>query len=1468
MHNPVMRTVLLGLLLLVAATRAAAQRPPERTLPRPIDFSAGQDDNLFSVLRSQDHIHEFETALAELDAGEPRAAIERLHQLLQVDHGGVVPVAPGRFLGLRLAVVTTMANLPPSATEAYEALVARELGSLGDGWLEQSPAQLLLLAERFPSATVGRRARLRLGDLALVQGDARTAVGHFRAALDASAIGSNEERRIAERLHIASVLLDPTTARAEQSERRLSALGSDALAALPPGGDRELWSAYGGGQSGRTPMPAPAGRPQRHWTEDVRAPEFGARREIGSLAMHAVGDLDTVFVNTGRELLALDPLRGARSWESLMPLASNTREYADSTNQDMVLAPACGDDLVVAALQVPENSMNVDFQGGFRIMSKIPQRRLFAFARSSRKLLWAHFDEIEGPRTRRFRGHDACANPLVAGDTVYLPIHDRSGAIAFSIAAYDARTGQPRWRRLVCSSQQDVNMFGNARTEFASSPLCLHDGLLFGASNLGTAFALEASTGRIRWIVSYEVTRMPRAMLHGQTERQIYFANNAPVVADGVVCSTPLDSPFVLGLDTESGRTLWRLPTEATVDGIDNRVVWLAGALDDEFVLAGAGCIAVKARPEAAAGELATVRQLARPDRLGERRQMQFPARPAVTADHVWIPRPDQILVIDRAGNLLGEAPITIPRYQPGNLLLCGGIVVSLRQRAFEVLFDGDALLARVQQSLTADPDDPAAILRLASLRQALLGAANLEQATAVLDLYRRGLQACDRRALPAQHPVRLALQGELFQRSLAAAQALADAAAPDARAAFAAARDLAPDTERWIEVQAQVLALCADDRTARAAELQRLLERGGDARFPLGEGIPVPVYVLWQRAVLADQPATAVALWQQLLEQHGEQPLASDTAAAAAIAAIARLIERHGPDCYAATAARADAALTAAGEQPDLLQALARTFPNSTAAATARSRLLDNAVRQGDLAATCAVLAQAQANGEVPPGVRRRVMVAAVKRQNLALAAAMGTRLQPFAATTSDWPDDGGATLATAVANLPPSPTPATAALSVPSQILARVLPTSPREFLRPLPLHQAPGFVPLPSTPLYVLAAGELRAIDLDADAAQKPALFSLPVEYVEHIVLCGDTLVVPDTNRLFGVDARTGEMRWQLPNPRNRLYEFLGIEDGVLQLWRMPSTAIGGNELLGVEPLSGTQLFALPFDSEELQPKCVPGALLHLRLGTDGSGAVQRLDPTTGTAVANFPLPAGLLGGPLAGAAGSITSRFYPQWLAGTAERLFLPLDNQDRPQLLAINRQGALAWKWDGTPGHQLLTAAHRDDRLVLIEMPENGPARAVVLQATTGEVLQEVAVGHDPTVLNWERSWCANPAPEFLAIDSHADATRRQRQLLCLGIAADRPTFVVELGADAGEIVPAPQFGPDFVAFATLPTRGGGGPRLHVLGLADRSGRLPDGRKSMRLDLAGAGEGMSTAASYTVIASGQGLLLLGTPPEPK
>ncbi|MBL8751764.1 MAG: hypothetical protein JNK15_00580, partial [Planctomycetes bacterium] len=454
--------------LLLASTLAGQllAQVPQRQVETPIEFATSQDDNLFSLLRSQDQIHEFEEGLKELAAGDHKAAVARLQKLLQADSGGVVPVSPGRFLGLRLAVVLTLANVSPAARAEYDRLVDNE-GGVNADLLALPLDALQRLADRFPASTLGQRACVRLGDLALASGDGLTAASHFRSALDGAPIGSSEERRIADRLRCATVLVDPDSARAE-SRAPADAADDAVLEVLADGGEARRHGAYGGGAGGRTPMAPLAGTPDTRWSPQVQAPGFGTR-DIGNFAMFPVGDLDGVFVNTGRQLFAYDPLRADVVWASPAPLGEDEPDRwqgdfdGDGVNQNMVLAAACDAEVVVAALQVPESSRTVDFQGSLRVMSKMPLRRLFCFARASGKLLWSHFDELDGPRTRRFRGHEACATPLIAGDTVYLPVHDRAGAIAFALAAYDRTTGAPKWKRLVCSSQQDVNMFGNAR---------------------------------------------------------------------------------------------------------------------------------------------------------------------------------------------------------------------------------------------------------------------------------------------------------------------------------------------------------------------------------------------------------------------------------------------------------------------------------------------------------------------------------------------------------------------------------------------------------------------------------------------------------------------------------------------------------------------------------------------------------------------------------------------------------------------------------------------------------------------------------------------------------------------------------------------------------------------------------------------------------------------------------------------
>lgn len=1455
---------------------------PAREITRPMEFTTGRDDNLFSLRRSQDDIHEWDLGLGELEKGEYTAAVERLHRLLQQEFGGVAPVAPGRFQGLRLAVITTLANMSPKAKEAYETLVRREAGYLLERPLHELLAeQLELLATRYPTSKAGLAARTRLGDLALEQGDGPGAIGHYRRALDATAIGSTAERRLADRLQAAGTLVDPRTARAARSngDAGTGAPREDATSAvldvLPASSDPTGYPALGGGGDGRTPMSEPAGNPAPRWSRAVYASGF-QNRESGNYAMHAVGDLDGLFVNTGRDLHAYDPLRGEERWVSEAPLGNDEqprrtrrhwrREAGSGINHDMVLAAAIGDEVVVAALQVPERTANVDFHNNFRILSKIARRRTFAWNRTTGALLWRHFDELDGPISRRYRGHDACGPPLVVDDTVYIPVHDRSGAIAFSIGAYDLHTGELRWRRLVCSSQQEVNMFGNARMEFAASPLAISNGVIYGASNLGVVFAIDASSGETRWVTSHDVVQMPTASLRRQRERPVYFMNNAPVVIDGVLCSTPLDSPFVLGLDAETGRLLWRVPHRAPCNGDEHDVRWLAGAIGDEFILTGRGAIAIKARSDGLLAGRTEVRQLVSPMNFRQRAGGGVAGRPAIAGDRLWLARLGQITAFDRNGDELPPTERMILRdYAGGNLVFVDGIVSSLRLGALDLFYDRTAVLASVEERYHRSPDDPAAVLRLASLRAALLPESpTAEERAEVTALYREGLEACQRRGLARSHPVRRALQRELFIQAESAAIAAVNTSAPEALELLVEARETAPDIRRWIDMQMHVLEQCATFPQRLRTELDRLERTAVGQQLLLADGPqPVRAFVLYRRAQLPGQePASMVATWQDLLENYPGASFRGQPARDLAMTAIGRLLARHGKACYAAVATRADLALADAGDDPDALRSVSARFPNSEAARTARTRVLDRSVERGDLAIACDVLAQELSREQMDPRILRRVLVAARVRGNRGLARSVADLLAKFGDVESDWPADGGKRFADVLAALRPAliEPPQTNRLALPLHEVARIRPRTPRESFRLVDTIHADGFTPPADQPLFAVAGADLLAIDVHQAGEHKPILYSLPVQFLEHVVLCGETLIVPDLERVFAIDYRTGRTRWQLDETDGQLLDGLGVQRGVFHLNAQPSNGEGPSRCYGVEPLSGRVLFSRPLPGERMRPvpKPIGDELVVIQVDDPKQRRLLRLDPLTGRTLRTIPIPDAVP------RAEGIATRIFPQSMCGDSERIYLPIDSsysKDIPELFAIDNAGEVAWHWRGVADRRLAMAALFGDKMVIVQDGDDShDGRIAILDAATGNPLREEPLGYDIDVLNWQRTFTRSPAPRALLVSDLESADGRDRRVYCFGLEDGIPSFVERMSAGLGEIERAPQVGDGFLTFGVRPDRGGRF-RLYSIGLDNRRGALPDGQKYRSLDIDPT-YALSSVGPYTVLCCAEYLVVLG------
>lgn len=1437
-----------------------------------------QGNGLFSLPRSQDDVFFWRTAREELATGKIQEGVERLQGLLDSKRGGVVPVLEGvdRYLGLRAAVIETLRDLSPEASVAYERLVAREGGGLlRDALTSARTDDLTAVADAFPTSEAGRAARLRLGDLEFVAGRPLTALRHYLSARDATSPSHPSFGGIQRRLDLTRALAEgPRTG--EPLAKELADLVGQARASVP-GADDAQRDHFG---YARRPQSPPRGQPQRMpmHLEQVQPTGFNAN----DFAMHVVGDASGLFVTDGLRVLAIDPFARERLWEGEGPFLREDEDYRDYEGQidvNFALAAAVTSDVVVAALQVPTEGENSRFRQ-FDVIVKIPSRRLVAFERSTGKQLWTHYDGRNGPINARFRGHEACASPVIEGDTVYVPSHDKTGSIAFSVAAYDLHTGEPRWRRLICSSQLEVNMFGNARKEFAASPLALHGGVIYGCTNLGVCFAVDQADGALRWVSAYEVTAMPQTRLTHQEERAVFFANNPVAVTDGVMACTPLDSQYVVGMDCSNGRMLWRLPYQARLSG-DNNVRWLLGAIGDEFIVSGQGVLAIKARP-AGIRQSADFRLVRSRENLGVDPLLDLPPRGAIVDGKIYYPSNNGVSVFDVRGTA-DPMITTLPRLpRPGNLLLTDGLLVSARSGAIEVYYDIDSLLQFAERQVRERPDDPGPALTLAQMLLAQAGD-NLEgsladRATAVL---RAGLDACARRGASPTDPVRLRMGGMLFDLAVARAVSISRREPERALTMLRRARDEAPDDERWLVAQRRILALTRAPADA-CREFDLLAERLGDAvvRFDAGVELPASAYALWRTAELELEPSRSLARWQDLLERHPEVRIEGIEARTLAHQRISRLLDKHGVAIYADIERRAGEALAAAVGDAASLSAVVDRFPHSRVAREALNSIMDLAVAEGDLDAAVRCLRRADervggAPDVAPPGLARRLQETATRCGNHALAAALDLRLRTErGGERSDFAPDNGRTYA----ELPrPGGTDAPKALSpapAPTHRVAHIAPTIPGSRLAIFDAEVIPGFAPAVEPPLFVWEGGAvLRAFDASGDPAHLAApIYSLDCPRIimptAPLLVCGDRLLVAENDRIRGIDLRSGRVRWTRTAPDDRAFNALGVQSGVLVVFSEQNRAADGGTLLGIEPLSGAVVFERRFGALEpsLAPVGADGAIWSLRPGDEGRLSLHRIDPLSGRTVRRLGLQQETLE-----VLGLATEFARAGALLRIHERLLVDADgiylaaagvSEDRrrpPAIVALSHEGAVRWTWRGSPGRELQHLLHRGGVLGVLEHGPVQGGRLVVLDTRNGgrELHQIDGLGRSVLLLSPRRPGSpAQAGADVVAIAGLSDGWR----ILCRSLTALKPAIRILLPGDPRFAAPQdqPMFGDGFVVTA-MSVLGQNGQNETLLLTYD----LENGTERARVSLPNVqAQGLRRAGPWLALESSEGVTILG------
>lgn len=967
------RWAVAGLALLCAPAPVWAQEGGRRS-----EVDARGEPRIFTLNQDREAAQRAQRLDGHLTAGRFERAFDELERLL-ADHGGdVLPLTfsqdpPGqrpslqpRHLGAAAWATAQLERLPPAGLAEYE----RRFGSAAELALEAAlgagdGAALAALLARWPVARASQRAALALGDLELARGHRGTAAHWWQRA-----------ESLALRLGI-------------EGQTPALALRRAALESLPGGQRRSAELRLPG--EGETIGELPSGTLER-WRIDLPPGPFnglGARTDFFNVIPVIHGE--RVYVNTTLELICCDAFSGQELWSSGEPAgwerlgrAARSDFFRGLDYEGLLAAPAAAEGVVVAALQIPFSIHDNEDIEGLTIMRRLPQRRLFAFDARSGRRLWSHEcpPDWDGGPLPDFEQEMAVAGPpAIREGLVLVPCVRMEGRVKLHVAAYDLWSGRLVWQTQVVTGQRELNMFNRHEREYSAPPVRIEGERVLVATQLGTLAALDLFTGRILWQALYDQIPLPGTHGYLTVERRRVWRNAPPLVADGLVLCTPIDSEDLIGVELDSGRTRLSVSNELLRPrNSGGRAVDLLLGADSERLWLGGTWLVGWRRPGGLASQTRLVpgQPLHRfePEELLPGPASSEGPRMLFNGQRLLVPSLDGVDVFDPLdGQLRSAEGLAMGLSDVGNLALGDGLLISASGSHLSGFLDPAVIERRTRERYLAAPQDAGAALALARLlaqRAADRAAAAPSAALALLAELRSVLEPLRGRGEIDQELAR----GRLAEARLHALQG--DAAR--ATLLFSEAADLSLDLPQRLQA---LLALEENLRYRDPAAWEALLDRLtrecgrlavpaehlGEARWlefagdadNLGPGpVRVSTWCAVQRALQRERESAfeaAVLAWQALVETPESS---GEGLAQRAAARIGRLIELLGRELYAPVEARAEALLASltgpeapsAAARGMALEELIRRYPFSKAAESARGLRLDWALESDDPAA------------------------------------------------------------------------------------------------------------------------------------------------------------------------------------------------------------------------------------------------------------------------------------------------------------------------------------------------------------------------------------------------------------------------------------------------------------------------------------------------------------------------------------
>ena len=182
------------------------------------------------------------------------------------------------------------------------------------------------------------------------------------------------------------------------------------------------------------------------------------------------------------------------------------------------------------------------------------------------KMLWS---PIEPEDDFAFEGP-----PISDGDGLYIAMRRTLSQPQAYVAAFDLKTGQPRWKTWLSAAESPA--LGRSE-EVTHNLLTLHDGVLYCNTNLGAIAAVDASSGKTRWLIAYQRANFDPEK-NGEPATNFQRDLNPCIYWRGLLLVAPSDCHDLLCLEASTGQLLWSIPARD--------IIHLFGVTDDGKLLA------------------------------------------------------------------------------------------------------------------------------------------------------------------------------------------------------------------------------------------------------------------------------------------------------------------------------------------------------------------------------------------------------------------------------------------------------------------------------------------------------------------------------------------------------------------------------------------------------------------------------------------------------------------------------------------------------------------------------------------------------------------------------------------------------------------------------------------------------------------------------------------------------------------